>query len=360
MDQPPSSTEILVHIAAPSTARDDARYRAQVNAILGFDLVSRQCINSLPPDDDEDNDNDNDNPNKHTIQPHPLLQRNEETPHLENVPFQPDSWENSPVSVIPDSQPFVAEDPNDNTSSGPQTRKTTSPSPENPTPKRYRVTQEDNNGPPAILVRLQTENENENRQEEKQEEEEEGTSRPITLPLEIKPPLPPISTSPFETHLTPTLRMLATRLKSERTFTPVTQTHDLDRLERGHWYVRLALVQSSSGSKSVSDWDQAFFARFWAFLSEFICEKRAGWGVWCILEEDCRGTSHGGEDEHGNGAGVTIPQAVVLKVYTWGEVASHIYLLLFLASERRIRKMGAQWRDGRDDVVIQMPGLASP
>jgi hypothetical protein len=44
-----------------------------------------------------------------------------------------------------------------------------------------------------------------------------------------------------------------------------------------------------------------------------------------------------------------------MKVYAWGEIASHIYLLLFLASERRIRGMQAEWRDGAEDVVIQMP-----
>lgn len=33
----------------------------------------------------------------------------------------------------------------------------------------------------------------------------------------------------------------------------------------------------------------------------------------------------------------------------------HIYLLLFLASERNIRGMGAQWRDARGEVVIELP-----
>lgn len=48
-------------------------------------------------------------------------------------------------------------------------------------------------------------------------------------------------------------------------------------------------------------------------------------------------------------------QPLTMKVYAWGEVASHIYLLLFLASERRIRGMQAEWRDSAEDVVIQMP-----
>lgn len=48
------------------------------------------------------------------------------------------------------------------------------------------------------------------------------------------------------------------------------------------------------------------------------------------------------------------PLTLTLKVYTWGEIVGHVYLLLFLASERRIRKMGAQWRDCGEEVVVQM------
>jgi hypothetical protein len=42
-------------------------------------------------------------------------------------------------------------------------------------------------------------------------------------------------------------------------------------------------------------------------------------------------------------------------MYAWGEVAIHIYLLLFLASERRVRGMGAEWRDSGEEVVVKMP-----
>ena len=51
---------------------------------------------------------------------------------------------------------------------------------------------------------------------------------------------------------------------------------------------------------------------------------------------------------------IGIFKSLTLKVYTWGEIASHIYLLLFLASERKIRKMGAQWRDCGEEAVVQM------
>jgi hypothetical protein len=101
------------------------------------------------------------------------------------------------------------------------------------------------------------------------------------------------------------------------------------------------------------------FSRFWAFLSDFIKEGRAGWGVWCILEAEDENDSTFPSKEaegHSNSTGsVKARQLVSLKVFTWGEIARHIYLLLFLASERQVRKLGAQWYDSRGKVVIQMP-----
>ncbi|KAL4900685.1 hypothetical protein BDW74DRAFT_161358 [Aspergillus multicolor] len=151
--------------------------------------------------------------------------------------------------------------------------------------------------------------------------------------------------------------MLTKRLNPLRTYNPTTQTRDLDTLERGYWYFHINLVPETEATAPGSlpnptYWDKPLFTRFWTFLTELIAkEGRAGWGVWCILEE--RDPSRGAEADE---PAKYNAQALSLKVYAWGEIACHIYLLLFLASERRIRKMGAQWRDGCDEVVIQMPG----
>ena len=218
-----------------------------------------------------------------------------------------------------------------------------------------------------------------------------------SLPLEIHPPPPPVSTEKFQTHITPTLQMLAERLKFSRRFTPVKQSRDLDRLERGHWFFRLNVLEQDignngdkrvlrqsenmvnapppgckSGCSNRATWPYPFFAQFWSFLNDIIArDGRAGWGVWCILEKwqtpdhrDHSGfamvsrlqlTDPSEQCCHGQHSEFGIAQPLTMKVYAWGEIATHIYLLLFLASERRIRGMQAQWRDSAENVVIQMP-----
>jgi hypothetical protein len=41
-------------------------------------------------------------------------------------------------------------------------------------------------------------------------------------------------------------------------------------------------------------------------------------------------------------------------VYCWGEVVEHVYLLLYVASDGRVRRMGLQWIDADGAVVVQM------
>lgn len=188
--------------------------------------------------------------------------------------------------------------------------------------------------------------------------------------------------------------MLTERLNPARTYRPLHQTRDLEKLERGYWAVRIKIVhwqedpETSSGqhdknsghlreSSQHGNWSAPLFCRFWSFLAEFIGkDARAGWGVWCILDRDDLANAH--LDDRGARAvsrsrsegGLLLPSItlgqpadnaepgsgmVLLKIYTWGEVAMHVFLLLFLASERRVRGMGVQWRDSREEVVIQMP-----
>ncbi|KAJ5140918.1 hypothetical protein N7448_004326 [Penicillium atrosanguineum] len=132
--------------------------------------------------------------------------------------------------------------------------------------------------------------------------------------------------------------MLVDRLNPARIYKPIRQVRVLDTLERGYWVVQIPIrpdpPAGTIGARGESCWNGELFARFWGFLSVFIGQEgRAGWG-----EE--------GRDE----------VVVRLKVYAWGgEVAMHIYLLLFLASERRVKGMGARWLDPREEVVIEMP-----
>ncbi|PYI28706.1 hypothetical protein BP00DRAFT_428120 [Aspergillus indologenus CBS 114.80] len=486
-------SEVLIHISAPGTVRDDARYRAQVEAILAFQASTRQVITLRSDNDHTDEVNtvdsaqatassaavgstastnggeaDDDNRALYTGSSHIPHRQPETIPALAGA-FSPgqrtqlvaDSL-GTPISVVPDSQPeqvqqdILALEEIDSPapatvrahrSSPPTTDVHTakqsgvnSPIPESkeytgssdrvrheappvrpqpdhalketespvsvsrrkynlppitdvPPAKRNRVS------PPGIPGK-QGDDEplpgTQNKPSYNQPLHGHAQSTPpgpnlsfaldtpcqdtpstknalVTTPLKIHPPLPSVSRSPFKTHITPTLAMLATRLRSGRTYTPVRQARDLNPLERGYWFLHITLVPSeSSPSRAVphgnpintsTTWDLSVFTRFWTFLSDFINkEGRAGWGVWCILEDAQPPSqlqppkpSTTDSSQALSGAAAVETQRLTLKVYTWGEIASHIYLLLFLASERRIRRMGAQWRDGGDEVIIEMP-----
>lgn len=382
-------SEILVHISAPSGAVDDARYRAQVDAILNFQTRSRETITLRPGETDSC-----------PFSPHPgtspflggvdtinLPPRVSPLPS-HRVPTQPGAQKDSletPLSVIPDSQPQPAVDtecltlypePPQCSSYTPSKRRRVDSSPQALDHLQHDERQAGSVGHrntitahTSLIVAPDTVS------EEKQPQSTNTIAKPkcptihFLLPLEIKPPPPPISTSPFTTHITPTLEMLTARLKSPRTYRPTAQTRNLDILERGHWYLRLNLIPSGQDNTNApaantfapAPWDMSLFSRFWTFLSDFIKEGRAGWGVWCILEaEDDEGNNNTPSSKEAEGhpestGSVKAQQLLSLKVFTWGEIARHIYLLLFLASERQVRKMGAQWHDARGEVVIQMP-----
>ena len=67
---------------------------------------------------------------------------------------------------------------------------------------------------------------------------------------------------------------------------------------------------------------------------------KAGWGVWCAREVV-------GEEGKG-GVGE------VWRVYCWGEVVREVYLLLYLASKRKVRGMGMRWVDAEGKEVVGM------
>lgn len=451
------SSEILVHISAPSGVRDDARYRAQVEAILGFQTQSRQLITltsdeprgsdggpdtgqstspdrpvsadpregskriqlffaasqSTIPDEDLEvgrSDASGSNPidegridattgstavtsKDSTILPDPEVHSGRRIspasllPQPQHAHAVKESLE-SPVSVIPDSQPeairsqaegLLRSVPHVAVGSPPAKRHCSGLS---PTPQAVAPNSE------ALILASKL-------NEERPGDYELADPHPVLqtspqpnpetppqvcldrLPLAIKPSLPPVSKEQFVTHVTPTLAMLTRRLKPARTYKPVNQSRELEQLERGHWYLRINILQPERArhlgaglhEDDARNWDLACFSRFWSFLSDFISKDgRAGWGVWCILEDAHETLRSGPTDSQIMPHGTTAPimsdqktnphsfvRPVILKLYAWGEIALHMYLLLFLASERRIRKMGAQWRDGRDEVVIEMP-----
>lgn len=214
-----------------------------------------------------------------------------------------------------------------------------------------------------------------------------------TLPLEIRAPDPPVSNERFQTHITPTLKTLAERMNPPSRFAPSLQTRSLQPLERGYWFIPgISIVSDEAastekncltidvnngdddpsrgrrGGRRRADvnasgpnvWTQSFFSQFWQFLSDFISEGRAGWGIWCLLEESYSPSSSSPSSASSSSKSSSDINAQTfktanLKIYTWGEVVSHIYLVLFLATERRIKKMpSVEWRDASDTSVVIM------
>ncbi|CAI7591547.1 unnamed protein product [Penicillium glandicola] len=395
-----SDAQILVHIAAASTAQDDARYRAQVAAILEFQCATRQ---PLMENKFSISNHDETQPfsagaahssvvstTQHEASPilreaprpafvtlssdcHLVSERDGATPHKHIISNHSDSLE-SLISVIPDSQPEIAQ----LVHAEPSHAALSSPSQIAPPPKRRRTASASPN--PAQPVSIIHSN-------PALATDQPAASHKLT-PIHNHPLLPtrshlPISSSdshgPDDSTTNPptTSSHHIERLNPQRTYKPSHQSRPLDPLERGYWLVQLAIEQPqhqdpvdpedrppnpnpnlgtnkpiqtptpNSNQKLKKEnpraWPSPLFHAFWSFLSDFVGKDgRAGWGVWCILEAVPAPSAS--SDMH-----------VSLKVYAWGEVAMHVYLLLFLASERRIRGMGIQWRDAGEEVVIQMP-----
>lgn len=144
-----------------------------------------------------------------------------------------------------------------------------------------------------------------------------------TLPISIHPPEPEISIKPFTTHVTPALTSLVINKDMTGRYQPAYVSRDLRTSERGYW----------TFDPSSLDADRQ--VKFWRFLEQAIGSGNPGWGVWC--------------EQEGTGEGLG-----TVKVYCWGEVVEHVYLLLYVASSSQVRKLGARWIDAEGKVVVHM------
>ncbi|RGP60074.1 hypothetical protein FSPOR_10900 [Fusarium sporotrichioides] len=142
----------------------------------------------------------------------------------------------------------------------------------------------------------------------------------VNSSLEIRPPSPSVGVKDVKpADLVPEkFAKLARDLGSR--YRPMV-TRDIDPFERGYWLL------------DCKDWNPA--ARFdaWVFLGNYLKSGLAGWGTWCR-----RDTTHDW-----------------IRLYSWGHVAKHTYLLLYLASGRRIKTIGAKWYDAEGEAVLEIP-----
>lgn len=112
-----------------------------------------------------------------------------------------------------------------------------------------------------------------------------------------------------ESLITSALHALAVKAPFEKFFLPEYQKREIGPWDRGYWLVH------SSG------WDQSVKETCWNFLGNFITQNKGGWTIWCERKEDFS----------------------EIRVYCWGIMVPHVFLLLYAASKNRIRRVETWW-----------------
>ena len=416
--------ELLVHISAPSGARDDARYRRQAQALLDFEVFKRhdavtdegdssvgpsrpvrrsssnaRAIQREPPSilhskegdqvvgnksagvsfdsaSDATGSQDADSTANATVQgtdgvwagnfqdePERLsvihVHRTPGTVRPTSAPTgtaaKPlvqhqnrrslsDSWE-TPPSVIPDSQPWTSglKRPLFGSSSSPYE---VEPS---PLAKRLRLL-----APSQLTLPSSS-------QDAEQSIEDPPWSPKLTLteppspspppsvfpedsdlPIQrIIPSPPPTSLQPFTTAAIPSLLAVVQKLPLSRFFLPLHTSRPPCADERGFWRICIP-----------KHWDVFLRKKFWDFLIQFIGKGESSW-LWCEryllhTNEEDESTAEESLEKSGGGS------EEVVRVYCWGEVVAHTYLLLFLGVGKRIKGMKPAWYGSSGELVIQM------
>ncbi|KAI9740324.1 MAG: hypothetical protein M1834_004903 [Cirrosporium novae-zelandiae] len=155
----------------------------------------------------------------------------------------------------------------------------------------------------------------------------------------VHPPPPETSCQHFKTHVTRALASVAQLMKMEERYNPRMIARPLRPLERGHWSIDLYISEAT----------EELITKVWMFLWDLIKPGDVGWGVWAELQE--RSPTHQAARQQ-PGKDKTVHR--VLNIYCWGEVVGHIWMVLWLASERKVRGLEARWVDGGGKTVVQM------
>ncbi|TEY43436.1 hypothetical protein BOTCAL_0372g00120 [Botryotinia calthae] len=139
---------------------------------------------------------------------------------------------------------------------------------------------------------------------------------------------PPTSAGDFkETDIfTPSLRKIKANRGNfnglqKKHFNPTFQTRPCRPLERGYWLIH------------AEDLGDHLKKRLWSYLFRVIPKGDLGWGISAERTNDWN----------------------TVRVYCWGGVVKEIYLMLFCASENKLKYGDACWKDADGEIVILMP-----
>jgi hypothetical protein len=87
-------------------------------------------------------------------------------------------------------------------------------------------------------------------------------------------------------------------------------------------------------------WTEAKFIQFWQNVTQFIEEGKAGWGTQLYKE--------------------ALGEAVwKIRLFTWAELLGHIWLTLWILSDKSTGHIAMNWISGDGSAVIKMSGGGS-
>lgn len=185
-----------------------------------------------------------------------------------------------------------------------------------------------------------------------------------SLPSAIHAPTPPVGLASYTTHLTPSLRTLTTQLPIDTSFRPVHVARDVNVLERGYWHFRITVLRDTSSHQpdepaplsKENVWTEEAFISFWNAIATSVQSGDVGWGVSIYLQDLGPESSQSSQPACQNDEEMVrrVTKDVILKVTCWGEIVPHIYLLMWVMSDKKTTGLGMEWRDAREEGVIRM------
>ncbi|RDA83570.1 hypothetical protein CP532_4751 [Ophiocordyceps camponoti-leonardi (nom. inval.)] len=144
---------------------------------------------------------------------------------------------------------------------------------------------------------------------------------PQATKLEIIPPSPPVGNKPIDPTSLASEKLLKLSHDLSSRYRPTATSRTPDPLDRGYWLV------------DCSAWPSHARDETWLFLSNYLGAGLAGWAVWCRRSDAPHDS---------------------IRLYCWACVAKHTFLLLYLASGRRVKATGARWYDAEGVVAIEV------
>jgi hypothetical protein len=151
-----------------------------------------------------------------------------------------------------------------------------------------------------------------------------------SLSMEIHPPPPPTGSDSFISHVSPQLKSQFWDSQELRGKYKPFPHRPLRQSERGYWQF------------DTRAWSPKIQIKFWIFLQSNIGSGVSGWGIWCLREND---EDEDEEAEHELG---------IVKIFCWGEVVGHVWLLCYVASQARLKRVESQWVDADGEVVVRI------